>query len=113
MDGGWRMVRLEVDGGVVVVLVVVVLVGCEGCGLPSLLRRATLMTVVKGCQGPNPTRLPDCARSWCTAGAKVVRSSLRIEMPDVTGPQIRESGLSVACLPGPMLVQDDESAMCR
>jgi hypothetical protein len=58
----------------------------EGCGLPSLLRRATIMTLVQGYRGPSPTRLPVGARSWCTILGRVVRRSLRIEMPGVTGP---------------------------
>lgn len=84
------MVRLEE----VVVVVLLLLCGVDGdpggmaedCGLPSLLRRATIMTLAQVVGGPKPTRLPDCARSWCATGAKAVRRSLRIEMLDVTDP---------------------------
>jgi hypothetical protein len=44
------------------------------------------MTMAQVVLGPNPTRLPDCARSWWATGAKAVRRSLRIEMLDVTDP---------------------------
>ena len=95
-DRRWMVMRLEE------VVVVVCRSGgaggiVEGCGLPSLLRRATVMTLVKGIEGPSPTRLPHCARPFVhKTGAEVVRRSLRIEMPDVTDPPSSESGLSMA-----------------
>jgi hypothetical protein len=95
-EGATKDVREENgDGWVMLEEVVVVVVGgvdggpggmADDCGLPSLLRRATNMTMAQVVGGPKPTRRLDCARSWCATGAKAVRRSLRIEMLDVTDP---------------------------